>query len=183
MSVGSSHLSNCVLWNNCRTDGSCDQRAQFNAPWDVNVEIDHTIIQNWTGSWGGVGNSGLDPLFVDPLGPDGVAGTEDDNLRLSPDSPAINAGEPSGASLPSTDLDGHPRVLCGRADIGAYEFGLGDYDCDRVIDLYDFQEWDGCMTGPGAGPYNPGCEAFDANADGDIDLADWSSVLSAFDGL
>lgn len=180
-------VTNCVFWENCETDGNCEQLAQLQGFFDGTIEVDYSIIQNWTGELGGVGNSGVDPLFVDPLGPDGVAGTEDDNPRLSADSPAINAGMPSNAVPGFTDLDGHPRVLCGRADIGAYEFGLGDYDCDRVIDLYDFQGWDGCMTGPGAGPdagpYDPGCEAFDANADGNIDLADWSSVLSAFDGL
>ena len=33
-----------------------------------------------------------DPRFVDPLGPDGVLGTADDDFRLAPNSPAIDAG-------------------------------------------------------------------------------------------
>jgi len=38
--------------------------------------------------------------------------------------------------------------LCGRVDMGPYEFGIGDYNCDQTIDLADFAAWEGCMTGP-----------------------------------
>ena len=87
-------------------------------------------------------------------------------------SPAINAGDPNTSFLPATDLDGHTRVLCDRVDIGAYEFGIGDYNCDQSVDLSDFASWSACMTGPRSGPYGAGCEAFDFNADGSVDLLD-----------
>jgi len=59
----------------------------------------------------GTDNIDSPPLFVDP--PSG-------NLRLQCDSPCINAGRNLYAS--STDLDGHPRIIGGTVDIGAFEF-------------------------------------------------------------
>jgi hypothetical protein len=48
-----------------------------------------------------VGNITGDPRFVDPYGADGVAGTPDDDLRLSPGSPCIDSGN-AGALPPDT---------------------------------------------------------------------------------
>ena len=71
-------------------------------------------------------------------------------------------------------MDGHSRVLCERVDIGAYEFGIGDYNCDRDVSLDDFGDWNDCFTGPGGGPYPAGCEALDFDADEDVDLRDFA---------
>ncbi len=66
---------------------------------------------------------GPDSLFVDPLGADGVLGTEDDDFRLASDSPAIDSGSnQTEPPLPSLDLDGRLRVVNGIVDMGAYEF-------------------------------------------------------------
>ncbi len=75
-------------------------------------------ILNW-----GMGNIDVDPLFVDAEGLDNVVGTEDDDLRLLPRSPCINAGDNS-AVPPSViaDIDGNPRIVSGVVDMGAYEF-------------------------------------------------------------
>jgi hypothetical protein len=158
----------------------------------------YNILQGWTGSYGGTGNSGVDPMFVDADGADDIAGTEDDDLRLMPGSPAINGGDPQcGVDqvelCPSHDLDGHARVLCGRVDIGAYESGIGDYNCDETVDLADFANWEDCMMGPmttsdeateprsdegvvrrrAPAAQIAACAAFDVNGDGDADLADF----------
>jgi len=66
-------------------------------------------------------------------------------------------------------------------DIGAYEFGIGDYDCDQTVDLSDFANWSFCMTGPSTADsaVPQGCEAFDFNADSAVDLldfAEWQSL-------
>jgi predicted outer membrane repeat protein len=62
-------------------------------------------------------------LFVDPNGADGILGTEDDDFRLAPGSPAINAGtNETEPPLPAMDLDGNPRILNDIVDLGAYEF-------------------------------------------------------------
>ena len=52
-----------------------------------------------------------DPLFLDP---------EREDFHLRPDSPAINAGTPTGA--PSEDLEGFPRPYGKGFDLGCYEF-------------------------------------------------------------
>ena len=49
-------------------------------------------VQGWTASLGGEGNSGADPLFIDPDGLDDRVLTGDENLRLRDDSPYINSG-------------------------------------------------------------------------------------------
>ena len=67
---------------------------------------------------GGTSNITNDPAFVD------FASV---NFRLQTNSPCINAG--SGSPGPK-DLDGRPRVVGGRIDIGAYEFqgpGMGEF--------------------------------------------------------
>ena len=115
-------------------------------------------------------------------GPDDVPGTEDDNVRLTLRSPAINFGDPEHVYVPwlrETDLDGHARVLCGRIDMGAYEFGIGDFDCDRDVDLSDLGNWSDCMDCPCC---LDGCEAFDSDADYDVDLGDFAVWQNAFTG-
>lgn len=136
-------------------------------------------------------------MFRDPDGPDGIPGNEDDDFRLAVGSPGINAGY--ALFVPVTgesDLDGHARVFCGTADIGAYEFGAGDFNCDQAVDLSDLGAWAPCMIDPVSfdirNPHSDsrfswqstienrqlqmgiGCEAFDFNADFDIDLADFA---------
>jgi len=69
-------------------------------------------------------------LFVDPNGADGILGTQDDDFRLAPGSPAIDAGmNETEPPLPAMDLDGNPRILNVIVDLGAYEFtGVNDID-------------------------------------------------------
>ena len=66
----------------------------------------------------GSGNITNEPVFVNL-----AAG----NFRLQTNSPCINVG---GGSPGAIDLDGRPRVLGGRVDMGAYEFqgsGMGEF--------------------------------------------------------
>jgi len=60
----------------------------------------------------GIVNVASPPLFMD---------VGSGNLRLQSNSPCINAG--SNAWMPvDRDLDGNPRIIGGKVDIGAYEF-------------------------------------------------------------
>jgi outer membrane protein assembly factor BamB len=62
------------------------------------------------------GNINQKPLFAAP-----AADSEEGNYHLLPDSPCINAGDPNYAEKDGLDIDGQPRVLSGRIDIGADE--------------------------------------------------------------
>ena len=165
--TGGGTFTNCILWGN----------ELFQISGDLAV-VTYSCVQD---GWPGEGNIDADPLFADPDGPDGVPGTEDDNLRLSPGSPCINTGDPEFMPEPNeTDLDGHARLLCSIVDMGAYEFGIGDFDCDQVVSLLDFAAWTTCMTDPEQGPYAEGCEAFDFEYDGDVDLTDFAEFQLVF---
>lgn len=66
------------------------------------------------------GNLTADPQFVDS------SNYYPGDFHLSPGSPAIDAGDNAAPSLPSTDLDGNPRIVDANGtavvDMGAYEF-------------------------------------------------------------
>ncbi len=140
---------------------------------------------NIGGGWTGEGNIDEEPGFVSggywddngtPINP------YDDiwipgNYHLASTSPCINTGDPQLVpTVGETDLDGYLRVLCNRVDLGAFEFGIGDYDCNRAVDLADLLGWDDCMTGPGGNAYPAVCASFDFNADSYVDLFDFAGV-------
>ncbi|MCP3905273.1 MAG: hypothetical protein GY715_16730, partial [Planctomycetes bacterium] len=99
-SVTSAVVRNTVSWGNAATAIS-----------GVTVpDVEHSLIE---GGWPGVGNLDADPLFTQ-------AGA--DNLRLTPESPALDAGD--NAAIPpgvETDIDGQPRIQNGTVEMGAYE--------------------------------------------------------------
>ncbi len=184
-------VTDCVLWGNRPDEFFIDTSLPIIRFSDVQGGLP-------AGAVDGGGNIDLDPMFVrapDP-GPDGMwDGVDDDygDLRLQAGSPCINAGDPAFVPQPGeTDLDGQARVLCGRVDMGAYEFGIGDYDCNQTVNLTDFAAWHECMTGPQSPVAStPGsdrlfaignrqlainCEAFNFDGDGDIDLEDFSEM-------
>jgi len=90
-------LTNCILWGN-RDDGGMDRSAQ------VSGSCSYSCIQGWTG--GGVSNIADNPLFVDPDGADEILGTQDDNLRLLPHSPCVDAADNDALPADVWDLDG-----------------------------------------------------------------------------
>ena len=106
------NLTNCILEANLDTHGTAeDESAQIcqESSRDKPV-VNYCCIMGLTGDLGGEGNFDSDPRFQDPDGPDMLAGTEDDNLRLLTDSPCIDAGDngavPAGIK---TDIDGVNR--------------------------------------------------------------------------
>lgn len=66
---------------------------------------------------------------------------------------------------------------------GGFWFGLayGDCDADADVDLDNFSKFADCLSGPGGG-LGPGCECFDADGNGDIDLTDVAAFQLAFTG-
>ncbi len=81
------------------------------------MEIDYSLVNHLTGA-ANFGSHNLimsDPKFVNP---------EQGDFHLAPDSPCINAGTevPDVFKDRPTDLDGKPRVVGGKIDMGAYEW-------------------------------------------------------------
>ncbi|MEE9295673.1 MAG: right-handed parallel beta-helix repeat-containing protein [Phycisphaerae bacterium] len=143
--------TNCIFWNNS-DDGGTDESAQIHIDAGTAIvtysDIHGLVPGGAFDSGANTNNINADPLFVDADGQDDAPGTEDDNLRLSPDSPCIDAGDntavpPDTADLDDDndtteptplDLDGNPRFVddpdtpnTGNGtppivDIGAYEF-------------------------------------------------------------
>ncbi|HIJ53278.1 MAG TPA: hypothetical protein HPP66_09010 [Planctomycetes bacterium] len=140
MGVSSVRVNNSILW-----DGGNEVWRKGNST----VTVTYSDIE---GSWPGNGNIDVAPQFVDP----GYwADKNDPNIIIEPNdpdaiwiegnyhllsgSPCIDAGDPNYVAEPNeTDLDGKPRIIGGRIDIGAYEFfntpPIGDAGDDQVVE-------------------------------------------------
>jgi hypothetical protein len=118
IAISTMFLYGCPLKNNIivRNEKAFEIQGGFirGFVWENNLvygnDIDYSGVSDQTGTYG---NISADPLFLDPAG---------DDYHLCPGSPAIEMGDPSGIQLAATDLDGNPRVINGKVDIGAYEF-------------------------------------------------------------
>lgn len=116
-------ITDCIIW------GNEDVQIPHSS------EPTYSCIEGWAG--GGEGNISLDPLFADPDGPDDDPETyEDNDYRLSPDSPCIDAGYNSPYNLPRFDLDGNLRIAFGgkslTVDMGAYEFNSKPFAVSQI---------------------------------------------------
>ena len=129
-------IQNCILWAN---SADITDNQIYNDPF---IQIAYTITDSLI--QGGCPDDRTecfntideDPLFVDTDGPDDVAGTPDDDLRLRPGSPAIDAGnndhlppdihdldgDNDTAEAIPFDLGGGDRVVGANVDMGAHEF-------------------------------------------------------------
>jgi predicted outer membrane repeat protein len=97
-------LMNCILWDGGNEIVNNDNSA---------ITILYSDVE---GGWPGQGNIAADPLFVNE---------DSQDYHLLPTSPCIDAGDPNYIAEPNeTDLDGNPRIIGGRIDIGAYESPL-----------------------------------------------------------
>ena len=125
----SASVTNCIAWGNDDTGW-----GERNHIWvdDLIDAVNYCCIEDLTPDFDGVGNTGANPLFVDPWGADFIEGTVDDDLHLSAGSPCIDTGNPGFVPLPGeTDFDGEARVIAGRVDIGMDEaFSVGE-DCNN----------------------------------------------------
>ncbi len=109
--VNSPIVANSVFWGNVDdANGAAggpftDESAQIHTDSGVPT-VNYSIVQEgWTGA-GGAGVLNTDPMFFDPVGADGIPGSEDDNLRLPFGSPAIDAGDNDAVPPDVADLEG-----------------------------------------------------------------------------
>ncbi len=143
--------TNCILWEADDVIWKNEETA---------ISITHSNVR---GGWPGEGNLDVDPRFVDANGPDDVVGTADDDLRLLPGSPAIDAGD--NAAVPSwllVDIDGHSRIVADTVDLGPYESQAtaGSIRGSKFHDLDGDGVWDDT---------EPGLEGWTIFLDDDLD--------------
>jgi len=95
-------ITNSILWGNSSNQRGTGQEIFVDSGQpSVGASIIEGGVPAGAFEDGGVLNQ--DPLFVNATGPDGTAGTADDNLRVQSGSPAIDAG--SNADLPADPFD------------------------------------------------------------------------------
>lgn len=136
---GPTTMENCVLWGNSAPNGpQVAVGASFLAYeyCDIQGGDSGIFVEGSSKVEKGEGNIAEDPLFADADGADNIAGTEDDNPRLSKGSDCVDTGgskflPPDWADLDGdgnsseqtpVDADGRRRIL-GTVDMGAYEYG------------------------------------------------------------
>jgi hypothetical protein len=112
-------IKNCTFYRNdsvIKYDGGASATFTNCIAWENSFYADsvsYSCIYDYDG--GGIGIIEVNPLFVDPYNGD---------YRLRPDSPCIDTGDPNYVAAPGeTDLDGKARIIGGRIDMGAFEFG------------------------------------------------------------
>ncbi|MHC4488743.1 MAG: right-handed parallel beta-helix repeat-containing protein [Planctomycetota bacterium] len=124
-------ITNCIFWDNEDSDGSGELSQIRIDPNKTPVVINYSCIQGLTGDLGGTGNIHTDPCFMQPgfwfllwyVFPEPEFVWYEGQYQLLPNSPCIDIGDPNYMEgLNETDLDGWPRVVNGRIDMGAYEF-------------------------------------------------------------
>jgi uncharacterized protein (DUF362 family) len=148
---------------------------------------------NVQGGWPGAGNLDVDPRFVvpgywaDPAKPtvpvqpgDPAAIWTGGDYHLRWDSTCINAGDPNFvAAAADTDMDGQPRIISGRVDIGCDEVGekQADFSRNGIIDIEDVaifvQAWLSGPSGPDQSAWDVLCDLYQ---DEFVDLADWAEL-------
>ena len=67
---------------------------------------------------------------------------------------------------------------------GGFWFPLSLDDCnsDGWVNLIDYDDFDGCLSGPAGGLPVPECNCFDLDGDNDVDLSDVREFQKAFAG-
>ena len=131
---GTANLRNTIIAGNFLTSGLLIGRTNPDATGNFSSN-GYNLIGNSTGNTGfdatgdivGTSDNPIDPR----LAPLDFNGGSTQTLALLPDSPAIDAADPTVLDTdPTTDQRGLPRVSGDRADIGAFEFSRGVPDLE-----------------------------------------------------
>jgi len=138
-SYGSLSAANCIMWGNT---AGWDGDEIFGA--DASITVSYSCI---AGGYPGTGNISMNPLFRAPASED---------YHLLAGSPCINAGDNTAVPpVTETDLDGRPRIIGGRIDMGAYEYSppipAEVRIVPRSINLASKGNWITCYISPPEG--------------------------------
>jgi len=120
-------VANNIFANNqsldvVRAHNGAQPEVSFNMLWDNRIRY-----EDFTGFTSGFGNKWENPCFIDPASGD---------LRLSPSSPAIDAGD-NDSILPflPADMPGNSRIVNGTIDMGAYEYDVAPAQNVYYVDV------------------------------------------------
>ncbi|MBN2019514.1 MAG: S8 family serine peptidase [Sedimentisphaerales bacterium] len=191
-------IVNCILLEDTATRGSEIAVVLYNDPWGGSVpssiSVSYSDVQGDSGAvyvdtdctlnWG-PGNIDSAPRCVqvgywDPnVAPEDSKDVwMDGDYHLRCGSPCINAGDPTENYTDQIDIDGEPRVLYGRADMGADEvFPIaGDFEPDEDVDLADLSTlanyWLTSCTGP------EWCNSSDIDQSGLVNFTDFAAFAA-----
>jgi len=179
-------VTGCILWGNAASKGG--DAIALNSPGTYQY-IDHSVVQGGVGGvygfFGGIDwSASIDvaPLFLSESGSDGIAATwEDNDYRLTIDSPCVDAGNPS-VSLQDRyyDLRITKRAVRIRSDspfpidMGAYEFVChGDFNQDGQVNADDYDRF---VTA-----FEVGTPSADFDRNGFVNGEDFDLYVAAFE--
>ncbi len=198
-------MHNSILWGNEDANSTTVEQKQLSMDSlgsGSTYTMSYSTVQGLQ-IFAGSGCNGTDPLFVNALGADGMAGSFDDNLRLRYDSSMINSGNTPALPTDSFDVNSngvtnetlpidldwkarrtlaaqHPVTGVGPSpcvDRGAYEFEPqcpGDTNGDNIVNFADLNN-----VLSGYGQSGSGLTG-DVNGDGVVNFLDLNVVLSFF---
>ncbi len=105
-------VTNCVFWDNQDGGGTTEDAQIFLGATGVATVHDSCIQGLQPGGPFGTGNNiGTDPLFLNPVGDDGVPRTGDEDLRLQFSSDCNDAGDDDAVPGDIANLDGDTDTI------------------------------------------------------------------------
>lgn len=170
-------LADCIFWDNTDSSGN-GESAQIYVGSGTPL-INYCCIQGLTGSLGGVGNIGNDPVFA--IGPLGNYYLSQTAAGQANNSPCVDAGSDLAANLGMNKLTTRTDGVCdeGVVDMGYHYSGENpaDFDSDGKVNLIDFAmfalAW---LTNPRDAQWNPACD-ISIPADNLIDMLDLAVLV------
>jgi hypothetical protein len=129
------HVYNNIIWGNTANANGADVHL---AGTGSRKEFLFNDADDMYGVWDiATSDVDIDPQFFDPVNGD---------YHIRPASGCVNVGDNAAPSLPTTDLDGGPRIVAGTVDLGCYEFNNGafhpaDTDTNWVISTDEFNAY------------------------------------------
>jgi predicted outer membrane repeat protein len=179
------NVANSIFWDNNAPQGSeislrNDKTPPDSPPTELtvsysnvrgetnNIYVEAGCILNW-----GQGNINKDPCFVNPNAND---------YHIFAESVCINSGDPNFIPIfREKDIDGEPRIVDGRVDIGADEFAyIGDLNFDGSVDMVDLGTFASELLATNcndtAGDETDWCSGTDINQDTRVDFRDFAQL-------
>jgi len=181
--AGSSlHMFDNIVFGN-RDGGAADETAQIDG---TAPNIHHSCVQGWTGTLGGDGNHGGDPMFVP--GPASCFYLSQTAAGQSTQSPCVDAafGMAVGTYVEGRTTRSDEAGDAGGLDQGYHHAstgcGIGKYQCDLGVDLRDFAAFQDCFVGATAKKEGDCCGNFNLDGLPGVALEDYQLFAEALAG-